>query len=137
MAQATQPTITRRSALHLAAGAVAVAAIPVAALASIEPSLGPIGRLARERVALMATLNGQEMTDEEQEPILQRWKEIDQEIINAKPDTLPELLAMLGVARDDFLQFNSDDSGNFKGDPGQWLVFSALDNALRVLRRLA
>ena len=81
MAQATQPIITRRHALHLAVGAVAVAAIPAAALANAEPSRGPIERLARERCAILAFMNGEHnYTDEEIEPFVRRLNQIDTEI---------------------------------------------------------
>lgn len=129
--------ITRRNALHLAAGAAALAAVPIAAFASAEPGLGPIGRPARERREIVAFMNGPgDHTDEEIEPLVDRMSQIDREIIATEANSIPEAVAALQDARDDFWTFTFEGREASTND-GDRLVLAALDNALRVLRPLA
>ena len=135
MAQAAKPFITRREALHLAAGAVAVAAIPVAALAL--PAGGPLARLAGEREALLRSIDDspESLSEEVVDAGMARLNVIDDEIIAIEADTIPEAFAKLQVAREDFWRFHF--AGHQSPDQGQRLVLAAMDDAVRALRPLA
>ena len=132
MSQATQPTITRRNALHLAAGAAALAVVPIAAVASRSMTTA-----AEEWFAVRQAIN-QVDTDEQADPLMTRWTELDEELIAGEAKTPADAVAALEVARADMIAFKFGGVAySDHGDGGDHLALSAIDNALRVLRRLA
>ena len=120
---------TRRAFLTAVSTVAVAAALP--ATANATPSPGPIATLAAERRALLKAINNHEGTDEDASPMMDRWDEIDRELIASHAETPAEALALLQVARDDYYQFNIEDS--VETDQGERLVLSAFDNVLRVL----
>jgi hypothetical protein len=131
--------ITRRNALHLAAGAATLAAIPAAA--AVTPGDGPVAQLSRRYFAVHRAY--EEMPDDLPHSEVQAFENasgiemraIDEGLVAASPTTVPEVVALLEVARSDFDRFHRGDDGRF-GDVGEDIVFNALESALRVLRSL-
>ena len=63
-------------------------------------------------------------------------KELDVALSEAKAIYPQDAIALLEVARHDFLLFNAD-TGGVMSDPGDRLTFNAMDNALSILRRIS
>ena len=131
--------MSRRDVFQLAAGAVAVSAI-AAVTAPAPPANMPA--LAREWFALHDAMRDRtEGSDTELDDFVSvccaRQNEIEEEM-NGRTARIPaDAIAHLEVARDDMIRFRFGGTAySDRGDGGDHLTLSAIDNALRVLRGL-
>ena len=112
------------------AGAALAAIAPSPASAGIDPFPGH----HRELVALLATIDEGEASEDEKDLLMDRWNEIDRLAMATKPTTLAGVVACLEYARREYVQFEADGDPN---DFGERLMLALLDNAIGGLRGVA
>lgn len=107
----------------------------------LPPGLGyrarpddPFPGYLREILDVLASIEASE-SDEEADPLMDRWAEIDRLAKTTRPSTLAGAIASLEYARRELVQFEMNDDESCD-DPTASLLLALLDGALGVLRTI-